>query len=156
MSFGISFTIQSDQITAEEIDQITSILAGFKTGEAPKEPVVKKPSKKKAEEPKPEEPKAEEPKPEEPKAEEPKPEEPKAEEPKPEEPKPEEPKPEEPKAEDDAVSPEMLKDLRAHAVALISASKDSELKGVLAKYGVGAISKLPKAGAEELLAISAE
>ena len=36
MSFGISFTIQSDQITPEEIDQITSILTGFKTGEAPK------------------------------------------------------------------------------------------------------------------------
>jgi len=171
MSFGISFTIQSDQITPEEIDQITSILTGFKTGEAPKKLVTKKPSTKKAEEPKVEEPKVEEPKVEEPKVEEPKVEEPKVEEPKVEEPKVEEPKVEEPKVEepkveepkveepkveDDAVSPEMLKDLRAHAVALISASKDSELKGVLAKYGVGAISKLPKAGAEELLAVPTE
>ena len=156
MSFEVNFNIQSDAITNNEIEAITTLLNTFKKEDTKKAPAKRKTAPKKLEEPKVEEPKVEEPKVEEPKVEEPKVEEPKVEEPKVEEPKVEEPKVEEPKESDEAVSPEMLKDLRAHAVALISNNKDAELKGVLAKYGVGAISKLSKSGAEELLSISAE
>ena len=152
MSLTFTFTVETDEINAQEIDALTVFIQKLK-------PVEK--NKLVGFAPKKEEPKEEAPKktrravkPN--KVEEPKVEEPKVEEPKVEEPKKEEPKKEEPKKDSEALTEELLKELRAHAVKLISANKDSVLKGVLAKYGVKAISKLPKSGAEELLAESAE